>query len=171
VSRPATRNRRLFAHGHSQQLRNRRPHTDCPFRSPPCTQKCRSGAPGGSHLPTFCARIPCAQVRRRSADMARAQGEPGCQIERGPPVLKQSGCLTEWNVRSCARLAGEVPSGSTVRRDWWGVDVLGPVAELWARRSFRARCDRRPSFSPKYAKPGGLGVSRSDVGASFERCQ
>jgi hypothetical protein len=34
---------------------------------------CRYGAPGGAHLPTFCARVRCAEVERRSADMAGAR--------------------------------------------------------------------------------------------------
>jgi hypothetical protein len=42
----------------------------CPFRSLPRTRKCRSGAPGSAHLPTFCARVRYAEARRRSADLS-----------------------------------------------------------------------------------------------------
>jgi len=37
----------------------------------PGAHTCRSGAPGATHLPTFCARVRCTVIRRRSADLAR----------------------------------------------------------------------------------------------------
>jgi hypothetical protein len=40
------------------------------------THMCRYGAPGGSYLPTFCARVRCAEVERRSTDMCGPWPDP-----------------------------------------------------------------------------------------------
>jgi hypothetical protein len=52
------------------------PHNRRSVRRPPRAHMCRYGAPGGSHQPTFCARVRCAEVRRRSAVLAEIRFEP-----------------------------------------------------------------------------------------------
>src|SRR5262245_29347550 len=42
-------------------------------RSVTSTQMCRSGALGGAHLATFCARVRCAEVERGSAVLYRCR--------------------------------------------------------------------------------------------------
>jgi integrase len=47
---------------------------------------CRYGAPASPHLATLGARVRCAEVERRSADMAVARPALVESLERGVPL-------------------------------------------------------------------------------------
>jgi hypothetical protein len=63
---------------------------------------CRSGASGRPCRVTFGARVRCAEVRHRSADMGGpAQAQPGSKVERGSPV--RSGLRSSDDAPFCTR--------------------------------------------------------------------
>jgi hypothetical protein len=96
--------------------------TDCPLGLRARTRTCRYGAPGGSHLPTFCARVRCALPKHRSACM-KERGLSRlvvCSFGAGAGVgarqERRGGCRRLGSARLSARVLRVFPSVRSSRR-------------------------------------------------------